>query len=104
MADRKIWHLEEMDYPLRNSYEQYLRGQIRSQIVSFYLKIYDTVKQQHIYQQMQTLNGKRIYEWKYQNKIYFLKYYPEKEIARPLKLLIKQTYWCGILHKIVQKF
>ena len=70
LADRKIWHLEEMDYPLRNSYEQYLRGQIRSQIVSFYLKIYDTVKQQHIYQQMQTLNGKRIYEWKYQNKKY----------------------------------
>ena len=57
LADRKIWHLEEMDYPLRNSYEQYLRGQIRSQIVSFYLKIYDTVKQQHIYQQMQTLNA-----------------------------------------------
>lgn len=79
LADRKIWHLEEMDYPLRNSYEQYLRGQIRSQIVSFYLKIYDTVKQQHIYQQMQTLNGKRIYEWKYQNKIYFLKYYPERK-------------------------
>jgi len=22
LADRKIWHLEEMDYPLRNSYEQ----------------------------------------------------------------------------------
>lgn len=59
LADRKIWHLEEMDYPLRNSYEQYLRGQIRSQIVSFYLKIYDTVKQQHIYQQMQTLEACR---------------------------------------------
>jgi len=91
LADRKIWHLEEMDYPLRNSYEQYLRGQIRSQIVSFYLKIYDTVKQQHIYQQMQTLNGKRIYEWKYQNKIYFLKYYPEevriKKIAREAALM-----------------
>ncbi len=89
MADRKIWHLEEMDYPLRNSYEQYLRGQIRSQIVSFYLKIYDTVKQQHIYQQMQTLNGKRIYEWKYQNKIYFLKYYPEKEIAETFETSYK---------------
>ncbi|VUX22719.1 tyrosine-type recombinase/integrase [Blautia obeum] len=89
LADRKIWHLEEMDYPLRNSYEQYLRGQIRSQIVSFYLKIYDTVKQQHIYQQMQTLNGKRIYEWKYQNKIYFLKYYPEKEIAETFETSYK---------------
>lgn len=89
LVDRKIWHLEEMDYPLRNSYEQYLRGQIRSQIVSFYLKIYDTVKQQHIYQQMQTLNGKRIYEWKYQNKIYFLKYYPEKEIAETFETSYK---------------
>lgn len=89
LADRKIWHLEEMDYPLRNSYEQYLRGQIRSQIVSFYLKIYDTVKQQHIYQQMQTLNGKRIYEWKYQNKIYFLKYYPEKKIAETFETSYK---------------
>lgn len=74
---------------MRNSYEQYLRGQIRSQIVSFYLKIYDTVKQQHIYQQMQTLNGKRIYEWKYQNKIYFLKYYPEKEIAETFETSYK---------------
>ena len=54
-----------------------------------YLKIYDTVKQQHIYQQMQTLNGKRIYEWKYQNKIYFLKYYPEKEIAETFETSYK---------------
>ena len=50
---------------------------------------YDTVKQQHIYQQMQTLNGKRIYEWKYQNKIYFLKYYPEKEIAETFETSYK---------------
>lgn len=105
LADRKIWHLEEMDYPLRNSYEQYLRGQIRSQIVSFYLKIYDTVKQQHIYQQMQTLNGKRIYEWKYQNKIYFLKYYPEKEIAETFETSYKnKPIGVGFYTKLFRSF
>lgn len=49
--------------------------------------VYDMLDR--IYQQMQTLNGKRIYEWKYQNKIYFLKYYPEKEIAETFETSYK---------------
>lgn len=85
LESREIWRLEELDYSLRSSYEQYLRGHISSRNIPGYLNVYDQVKQQHIYQQMQTLNGKRLYDWKYQNQIYFLKYYPVKEIAENFK-------------------
>lgn len=85
LESREIWRLEELDYSLRSSYEQYLRGHISSRNIPGYLNVYDRVKQQHIYQQMQTLNGKRLYDWKYQNQIYFLKYYPVKEIAENFK-------------------
>ena len=81
LADNGIWSLTEMDYPLRISYEQYLSGRLIPENVSLHLRIYDVVKQQHIYQQVQTLTGKRFYEWKYQKKIFFLKYYPDQQVG-----------------------
>ena len=81
LADNGIWSLTEMDYPLRISYEQYLSGRLIPESVSWHLRMYDVVKQQHIYQQVQTLTGKRFYEWKYQKKIFYLKYYPDQQVA-----------------------
>ena len=34
---------------------------------------------------MQTLTGKRFYEWRYQNKVFYLKYYPDQQIAENFK-------------------
>ena len=84
-----------MDYPLRISYEGYLKEKRNSNSVSWHLRIYDAIKQQHIYQQMQTLTGKRFYEWRYQNKVFYLKYYPDQQIAESFKYVknLKVLVW-----------
>ena len=66
-----------------------------SNSVSWHLRIYDAIKQQHIYQQMQTLTGKRFYEWRYQNKVFYLKYYPDQQIAESFKYVknLKVLVW-----------
>ena len=81
LSNREIWNLQDMDYLLRISYERYLKENRNPNSVSWHLRVYDAIKQQHIYQQMQTLTGKRFYEWKYQNKVFYLKYYPDQQIA-----------------------
>ena len=70
-----------MDYALRNEYEQYLKANLTESKVYVYLKVYDTLAKQYIYQQIQTLSGKRIYEWKYRNEVIFLRYYPDPKVA-----------------------
>lgn len=95
LSDREIWSLQDMDYPLRISYEGYLKEKRNSNSVSWHLRIYDAIKQQHIYQQMQTLTGKRFYEWRYQNKVFYLKYYPDQQIAESFKYVknLKVLVW-----------
>ena len=56
LSDREIWNLQDMDYPLRISYERYLKENRNPNSVLWHLRIYDAIKQQHIYQQMQTLS------------------------------------------------
>lgn len=85
LADREVWSLTEMDYELRISYEQYLKKKLKSDKNVWYMSIYDIIKQQHIYQQMQALSGKRFYEWKYQKKIFYLKYYPDQQVGHSFK-------------------
>lgn len=85
LSDREIWSLQDMDYLLRISYERYLKENRNPNSVSWHLRVYDAIKQQHIYQQMQTLTGKRFYEWKYQNKVFYLKYYPDQLVAENFK-------------------
>ena len=85
LSDREIWNLQDMDYPMRISYERYLKENRNPNSVLWHLRIYDAIKQQHIYQQMQTLSGKRFYEWKYQKKVFYLKYYPDQQIAESFK-------------------
>ena len=95
LAEREIWSLQDMDYPLRISYEQYLKEKRNLNRISWHLRIYDVIKQQHIYQQMQTLTGKRFYEWKYQNRVFFLRYYPDSQIAESFKCVknLKIIVW-----------
>lgn len=44
---------------------------------------------------MQTLTGKRFYEWRYQNKVFYLKYYPDQQIAESFKYVknLKVLVW-----------
>lgn len=69
----------EMGYPLRMEYEDYL--EVDANKKRSYLKAYDRVIQYVIQKQRQTLEGKRRYEWKYQNTVLFLRYHPDPDLA-----------------------
>lgn len=79
LEERGVYSISEMDYPLREKYEKYL--DLSPDKKRAYLKCYDRVMQYVIQKQMQTLKGKRKYEWKYKNEIMFLRYYPDAELA-----------------------
>lgn len=79
LVGKGIHSIFEMDYPLRSQYEKYL--DLNSVKNRAYVKAYDKVMQYVIREQMQTLNGKRKYGWKYKNEIVFLRYYPDTVLA-----------------------
>lgn len=80
LSESDIYSVSEMDYSLRQAYKEYL-SRILKRDISTYLRTYDTVKQQWIKKQMQTLEGRKKCQWKFENMILFLPYYPEYEIA-----------------------
>lgn len=73
--------ITEMDYSLREKFEQNLKDEQQLKQVSRYLLAYDRVKQYSIRQQMQTLSGRLQCQWKLENKVLFLPYHPNQEIA-----------------------
>ena len=83
LSAEAVWHISDMDYPMRVRYEKYLnrlnyaKGSIRK-----YIKVFDLVKQYEIAQQMKTLAGKQRYQWKYQNTVLFLPYHPDEDIVK----------------------
>lgn len=83
LSDVNVWHVSEMDYLLRIKFEKYLlESGLALASIKRHLKTYDTIKQYEIAEQMQTLAGKRKYEWKYQNKILYLRYHPDSRIVQ----------------------
>lgn len=82
LASERICHLEEMDYELRVKYEKYLTHSVRREYAKARLRVYDTIKQLSLQEQMQSLAGKRKAEWKYKNERLFILYHPNPEIVQ----------------------
>ena len=59
LLEMRVHSIAEMDYPLRQAYEKYLRDEQDIQKTDRYLLAYDRVKQYSIRQQMQTLAGRQ---------------------------------------------
>ena len=79
LKEQEISSIQEMDYKLRIEYEKYIS--INPNRKQMYLRGYDQVMQYVIQNQMQTLEGKRKYQWRYKNETLFLRYYPDPAIA-----------------------
>lgn len=86
---QEIWHISEIDYPVRVRYEEFLKTEVTPVSWSKYLKGFDRIKQHSIREQMQTLKGKRDTLANLENQVIFLPYYPEQEIADQFGRLVK---------------
>lgn len=76
-----VWQLSEMDYLLRLTFGDYLKGKKISTAPSICLHAFDQMKLHAMREEMQTLEGRRKYEVKYKDEVLFLPYYPKLEIA-----------------------
>lgn len=83
MIECGIWHISELDYPLRQEFQQFLIGQIKPVCYPAYIKAFDRVKQHSIHNQMRVVNSRRT-QLKYENEVLFLPYHPNQELVRKL--------------------
>lgn len=78
---QEIWHVSEIDYQTRVSYEKFLETEVAPVSRNVYLKGFDRIKQYSIRKQQQTLKGRRNRELKFDNQILFLPYHPDTKLA-----------------------
>ena len=91
LAESDVWHISEMDYPLRVQYEQYLiKSKTAPTSIRRHINTYDQVKHYWIAEQMQTLAGQQKYGWKYRNSVLYLKYHPDVKVAKEFEAVRQQ--------------
>lgn len=78
---QEIWHISEIDYPVRVRYKEFLKAEVSPVSWSIYLKGFDRIKQHAIRDQMRTLAGRRNSGLRFDNQILFLPYHPDQELA-----------------------
>ncbi|WP_455437591.1 tyrosine-type recombinase/integrase [Hungatella hathewayi] len=83
MIECGIWHISELNYPLRQEFQQFLIGQMKPACYPIYVKAFDRIKQHSIYSQMRVVNSRRV-QLKYENNVLFLPYHPNQELVRRL--------------------
>lgn len=76
-----IHHIKEVDYLIREKYEQELAETKGNAHCLKYLKAFDRIKQYDICVNMKTLSGMRQSKLIYNNQIVFLPYLPDQELA-----------------------
>lgn len=90
MVEQGIWHISELDYPLRETYQRFLAGQIFSRYFNSYVNAFDQIKQHSIWNQPRKIKGKRL-KLKYENQLLFLLYHPDQTIVNRLTKVRKKT-------------
>ena len=76
-----IHHIREIDYSIREKYEQYLMKEKKPEQVLRYLKTLDRIKQYHIRQEMKQFANIKKFYLKYEQQILFLPYLPDQKLA-----------------------
>lgn len=82
MLRHEIWHIAELDYPLREQFKQELEEkELVTGTIRTYLRAYDRIKQHSVQQQIRVfIIGKQTAP-SYENEIFFLPYHPDPQIA-----------------------
>lgn len=81
MLIHDIWSITDINYQTRVDYQEFLKTEVSRSSVNIYLKGFDRIKQHSIRKQMQTLEGRRNLQLKFENQILFLPYHPEQKLA-----------------------
>lgn len=79
MAERRIWHISELDYSLREAFHDFLTEQISPVSFKLYEKAFDRIKQHSIKNQFREIKGRNT-KLKYEDQILFLPYHPDPTI------------------------
>ena len=80
MKEKGIQHIEELDYTHRQEYESWLNPELTHGTKVKYLTGFDWIKRHVIREKANSLLG-RNQKILYENKIWFLLYYPDQEVA-----------------------
>lgn len=90
MVANGIWHISELNYPLRKQFETLLREKFPDSTCRRYLTAFDRIKQHSACKEFQVFaKGKPIYP-EYKNDIFYLPYYPDVEVIRHFRKVIKK--------------
>lgn len=79
---QKIHHIREVDYLVRERYEEELRKTRNYSITLRYLNVFDHLKQLDIQKEMGNFASRARNRIKFKNQIIFLPYLPDQEIAK----------------------
>ncbi len=90
MAERKIWHLSEMDYSKREEYHDFLTEHVSPASFRIYEKAFDQIKQHSIRNQFREIKGKNT-KLRYEKQILFLLYHPDPMIVSRFEKARKLT-------------
>lgn len=82
MEAQGIWHISELDYPLREAFHGFLEGQISPVSYNLYMKAFDQIKQHSLKNQFREIKDKKL---KYENKLFFLFYHPDQILVSRFK-------------------
>lgn len=81
LAEMRIRSVTEMDYPLRQIFKDYLEHGQHIRKLERYMLAYDRIKQYSIRKQMGTLAGRTQCRWQMGDKVLFIPYHPNQELA-----------------------
>lgn len=81
MMEQGIWHISELDYPARESFERFLKEQLHVTAYMQYIRGMDLAKLHSIKGQMRTVRERGAPPAEYADGILFLPYHPDPEIA-----------------------
>lgn len=90
MAERRIWHISELDYSLREEFHNFLTEQISPVSFRLYERAFDQIKQYSIKKQFREIKGKNTI-LKYKNQILFLLYHPDSMVISRFEKVQKLT-------------
>ena len=82
MAAEGLWHIKDLDYPIRKRYAEFLTGKVKPVCYSTYLKAFDRIVRRAINRRLKAIAKGKILSPPYANAEFFLPYYPDPEIAR----------------------
>lgn len=90
---QRIHHVREINYAIRNQYEQELLGAKDRQYALRILKNFDRIKQHDIRLEMEAFSSQRRKLVKYENQIIFLPYLPNQKLAVEFDKIQDKREW-----------